>query len=320
MKVHIAMPRIIICALLALTSAACHGLKDTPMPLEPTFVGGSLTATANPPMVFFGGSSTVVTTRVLNAIGGAFQGQTVRFATTNGTVSPVTATTDANGQASTTLTAGSTARVTATVDTLSPATVDVDAQAPFSVRVEVVRPIASSLSVLTWMPIVTVMPASGAVNVPGPSSVEVNCGTGAPTETRQGFVGDQPFTCIASSAGTYETRVTARTSGFVTQATASVSIAPALPPFNIELSVSGPPSGPPTNGAKAVSFTVRVSPDTRLAASYEYDFGDGTKTGEISNFTQTHLYTAPGSYTAIVSVKSTDGRNLKAAKIVDVTF
>lgn len=312
-----------VLVLFALSSVACNGLKATPTPLAPTFVGGSLTASANPPTVFLGGSSTTITARVQDAIGGPFRGQTVRFSSSSGTVSPASATTDADGRASTTLTASSAARVTATVDTLAPATVDVGVDAPFSVDVQIGQPQQMNASLLTWQAIVSVTATRGVIAPPRPATVDVDCGTGGPVQRYEGFFGTTAFTCTATSEGTFMTRVIARTSsGFTVQAETPVTMATNLPPLSASLNVDsiGPVEPVGSGSGRRVKFTAFLFPTGRLATGYEFDFGDGTKTPVIASQSTEHVYTKAGTFTATVSMKTTDGRSAKAAKIVDITF
>lgn len=192
---------------------------------------------------------------------------------------------------------------------------------PFAVRLEIVQPQQTNAQRLVWTAYVTVEANTGLVSPALPARVEVDCGTGA-VQQYPGFYGTSAFPCSATTAGTFETRAIATAGGFSAQATERVSVAPNLPPFNIELQTSGP-SEVMTVGdgrARTMSFSVLVTPDTRLAQSFEFDFGDGTKTGEISHFSATHLYTKAGTYEAVISVKSTDGRSLKAVKRFDIVL
>ena len=60
------------------------------------------------------GGTTTVTATALDSLGNPMSGQTITFSTSSGAVSPLTAVTDANGQATTTFTAGATGAVTVT--------------------------------------------------------------------------------------------------------------------------------------------------------------------------------------------------------------
>jgi hypothetical protein len=60
------------------------------------------------------GGTTTVTAAALDSLGNPMSGQTITFSTSSGSVSPLTAVTDANGQATATFTAGATGAVTVT--------------------------------------------------------------------------------------------------------------------------------------------------------------------------------------------------------------
>jgi PKD repeat protein len=64
-----------------------------------------------------------------------------------------------------------------------------------------------------------------------------------------------------------------------------------------------PPGGQP--GVRVV-FTAAVSGGLAAAASYQWDFGDGSRE-TTSAASRDHLYLAPGTYTIVVRVTTTDG-------------
>jgi hypothetical protein len=194
---------------------------------------------------------------------------------------------------------------------------------PFTIALEIVKPLPTSATLLTWQALVTVTVTPGIVSPALPASVEVDCGTGRPALRHEGFYGTDSFSCIATAEGTYETRATARAaSSFSAQAAERVTVAANLPAVSAALNVDniGPVETVGSSSGRRVTFTAFLFPTGRLAMGYEFDFGDGVRTPAINSQSTEHIYTNAGTYTAKVSIKTTDGRTASDNKRVEITF
>ena len=152
--------------------------------------------------------------------------------------------------------------------------------------------------------------ASGSTDPVAISSYTFNFGDGT-------VVGPQPgskATHTYTASGPYTVTVSvADSTGASSSASASVSVT--VPP-SASLAVT-PPSGPAPLSvtADASASTAGTNP----IASYTFDFGDGTKVGPQASATASHVYTAGGSYSVIVTVTDTIGVTSTATAAVTAT-
>jgi PKD domain/Bacterial Ig-like domain (group 1) len=261
---------------------------------------GRVAISANPTSVSASGGTSLVTAVVFDTSGNRLGGVPVSFTTTAGSLSAAVVTSDANGEARSTLTTTRTATVTATVGgggegAVPAATVEITAVA---------------------VPVVTVSasPAAPFVGQPVTFAISATPATGAAIRTISINYGDGQSDSLGSttsvqhtyrSDGSFTVRVTAEdTNGSRGEGSTIIVVTPAPPPL---VSLSASPAT--VNPGETVSFTVTVTPQggyTPIIDSVTYDFGDGNA-DTVNSLTRTHLYGNSGNFLAKATVRFTDG-------------
>jgi hypothetical protein len=263
----------------------------------------TVVATASPSSVSQLGGSALITASVLDANNNGLAGVPVAFSTDQGTLSPVTAITNASGVATTTLNTNQTATVTITAGTKT-ATAKVTAVAVPTI----------SLGGPTTTP---------TVGTTTSFSVSANAGTGsAPIRMVVIDFGDGGTMNLGAASGTvsvphiYKTAGTYTVTAIATDAS-SQSTSTSIPvvvfaAVNFRLTVTA------SSGQTGTSITATASPEAGSPTinSYAFDFGDGTPTIQTTVGTTSHVYLAssiPGTqsswtFTITVRAEGSDGR------------
>ena len=117
---------------------------------------------------------------------------------------------------------------------------------------------------------------------------------------------------VYSSAGTYTARLTVTDNdGATASASVQVTVLPPNSPPTVRASAS-PASG---TAPLSVAFSADSTDSDGTVVGYSWEFGDG---GTSSQRNPTHVYTAPGLYTARVTVRDDDGATASASVQVSV--
>ena len=290
----------------------------------------SITLRANPGNVGPAGGTITLVASVVTESGRGVEGVPVTFSADGGTLGASTVTSDAAGEARTTLTTNRQTVVSATAGTKTSSNVTI------TVR---------SGPIITF----TCAPSSGTGNCSAIQASANNTATVVFTIARSsdsstfrtatidfGDGTSQSLGSLASSttishsyAGPGST--TPRTYAAVVQATdvngesasatTTVTVTPRAErtPINVALTSS---CGTATFQGQRCEFTATATGGgeggTGNAAiqSYTWDFGDGSDTVTTSGNITSHIYTADGRYTVVVTVRTADGRTANARTVV----
>jgi PKD repeat protein len=249
-----------------------------------------------------GGSTTIVAT-VLDEAGNRLGGVPVTFSTTAGQLSSGQGLTDSEGEARTTLTTPRTATVRANAGGLDAATIEVTAYSP---AVTITAPTAG---VEAGVPAVfTVEPVSSTTGN-AIREVVIDFGDGTAPSRLSSVLARTTVAHVYARSGIYTINAT------VTDTQGIVGVSSLVVSVNEQSSVSVTLTGTPNpvsigNASQQglVSFTATTGGfGTGVAVqSYSWDFGDGTG-AQTTGGTVNHRYTAPGTYIANVSVRTTTG-------------
>jgi PKD repeat protein len=251
------------------------------------------------------GTVTIIAVAVDEA-GNGVAGAPVSFSADTGQISPGLVTTDANGEARTTLTTSTTTVVTARVGQIS-ATLTI-------------QPASITLAVTTTNPEVgvpvnfTVTPAANA----SLREVVVDFGDGTPPLNLGPVSSPRAFSHTYTQRGTFTVTATATSPLGVTSVASVVVTVNNRAPLPVTITASpSVASLAATQGL--VSFTATATPPVGAAIqSVFWDFGDNTG-DSTTGLTINHRYNAPGTYVVTVLVVSTDGREGNASTTVRVT-
>lgn len=207
------------------------------------------------------GGTATVQARAENATGVPLPGLLVTFSTDNGTLSPPTAITDANGSATTTLSTTREAKVTANV---------AGKTAETTVRL---NPRTGVTLTAPTTPVSAGVPATFTVAVASTANVRdviVDFGDGE-RRSLGAISGSTSIQHTYNESGTYDVRATAvEASGFSEQVGTAITILPGQPPSVIITASNNNPSV-----GETVIFTATVSGATSTIQRYEWNFGAG---------------------------------------------
>lgn len=278
----------------------------------------TITVNTSPTSVGPSGGSVVVTASVLDPNGGSLAGIPVTFSADHGSVDPGVVTTDASGQATTTLTTSVETKVTASAGTATgTATVTARAAPAISLKCTPASGSGSCAGVAASDATNTATVTFDVSKATGSSAlrdVTINFGDG--TSQSLGTLAGGTVTVAHSyngasngSVATYTAVVTATDlDNERTTASAIVNVTPRSA-LTVDLAVS---QGTSVAGqGQTVSFTATVTGGTAQSFAWDFD-GDGTIDATTSSNKTSHVYTANGRYTATVTVQTTDGRSATA--------
>jgi adhesin/invasin len=306
---------------------------------------GRITMNADPATVPATGGATRVTASVLDINGNILAGTPVSFTTTAGSLSSPVVTTDANGNASTTLTTGQQAVVTATVGaqggsgTTPPATGTPGTTPPATnptgqASAQVTVTVAAAPSLVITPP--STPPSAGlpaaftfavTVAATGGSAVRdvtVDWGDFSPPQSLGAISGNAVVSHVYRTPGTYIVRATVTdASGNSNPISTSVTVIPVPRPTIIVTPT-------PASGSQGlqVTFQIRIDVPSGIAVQSAFiDFGDGQgqglggASGIITGIT--HKYpSGPGSirdYIVVVTVTDSTNTTTSGTAIVSIT-
>ncbi len=269
-------------------------------------VGGAAAArivlTANPRTISVTEGRSEIVATVLDASGNPLRGVPVTFAATTGQVSPGTSVTDDGGQARTTFTGSISGRVSANAGGQT-TDVEITVASPGVTITPPTTGIEAGIAATF-----TLAPATGSGAI---REVVIDWGDGT-SPTRLGSIaGSTPVAHVFPRAGVYTIRATVTDAQGVTGT--STAVVNVTEQASIAVTLSATPN-PVSIGSAAqqgiVNFTAGAGGlgGGSTASSYTWDFGDGQgafTTGASTN----HRYTAPGTYIASVTARTTAGNS-----------
>jgi adhesin/invasin len=279
---------------------------------------GRISVTASPATVAATGGNSTISATVSDTAGNALRDVPVTFSTTAGTLSTAVASTDASGNATTTLTTSRDATVTASAGAGATSGTNTGT---VTVKVNVAGTVA-----------VVVAPSPAAVGQPVSANVTLTANANG-TPFQRGTVewGDGASSPIPGSsstvqhtytrAGTYVVRATAFDQlGDSASSTATLVVSAALKPTVSIVPVGNPAIGGVTN------FTLTVNPAPNSGATIDdvqVDFGDG-EVRDLGAITGTvpiqHVYSTGGTFVVSATARDTLGGTGTGATVIVVSF
>jgi len=304
-----------------------------------TAAAQKVAVSATPATVPAAGGTSTISAIVFDVNGSVLVGVPVTFSTTAGTLSAGVATTDATGNAQSTLTTSVQATVTASVGVgtstttppttgtpttgTTPTTPSATGQASGSVTVA----IASAPTLVITPP--STSPTAGipsnftfAVTVPSTNgsaikSLVVDWGDSSPLQNLGAVTGNAIVSHSFGSSGTYVVTGTVTDASGNSVAVSSVVFVQVAPPLSVSLTTSTNGVAPNAN----TTFTATVTGlGTQVAQTYHWDFdinGDKT-TDDTSSNTTVHTYTTTGNKSTKVTVTTNTGATASAARTVTI--
>lgn len=251
---------------------------------------------AEPQAVPPGGGSVQIVAQVRDDSGNPLQGVPVTFTTTSGQLSPATVTSDAVGEARTTLTTASETTVTARAGAQTgEVTVGIGVAPTLTLSASPASPTASQP--VTFTIGVTVPPGGSPVQ-----NVRIAFGDGD-VEDLGAVSGSTTAAHRYSDDGTYT--VTATVTDISGQQTSQALILSVLPQAPISVNLIVTPAAPAVN--QTVTLTANATVPTGVVVErYEWSFGDGTSRETTGNQT-TKVYTSAGVKAVRVTAVGSDG-------------
>ena len=255
---------------------------------------------ADPASVPIGATTTIVAT-VLDVSGNPLAGVPVTFTTDAGQLSQISAVTDANGEARSTLTVTRTTRVTLAAGNKS---VDVTVTPVPAPAVSITPPASLEAGVPATFTIAPVT-ATGGNPI---QSVVINWGDGTPPTSLGAIVGTTPVSHAFPSPSTYQIVATVTdTQGFQGVSSIVVNVVErATVPVTVTASTTNPTSFGTTQGI--VTFTCQATPPAGggTVTFYDWTFGDGGSSFATGP-TYPYRYQAPGTFVVRCRVRTTTG-------------
>lgn len=266
---------------------------------------------AAPSTVPQNGGTVTVTARVLDSSNNPLPSVAVLFATDQGTLASTTATTDANGSASTQLTTNRVTKVTATVGA---ATKDF--------TVNVVTAPTVTITVNTTTPVVGV-PVSFTIDPPTAltanpiQTLVVNYGDGS-SDTRTGVTGKIGLVHTYNRADGYTVTATATDiNGVQAVSSAAVVVTRAQPTVTLTVPTAAVSLAAPTNGL--ASFAVSATTTGPPIQSVTVKLADGTTLySGTGGGSFTYKFTSAGQYLVQATVTDAAGTTATSSSFVTV--
>jgi adhesin/invasin len=256
----------------------------------------TVSVTTTPQSLGSSGGSVLVQATVTDDGGNPLSGVPVTFSTDKGSISPSTATSDANGVATATLTTTSTAKITAASGSATPATATVTVS-PFGLTTFSASPSATTAGT----PVVFTATPNANANI---QNVHIDFGDG--TSTDLGAISAAtPASNVYCAAGTYTARATVTDASGGTGSLSTTVIIGALP-----ITLSGPATATVNT---PVTFTIGGL-GTAQISSFTWTFSD---TGSVSTTSpqNSHTFTSRGLKTVRVDVHGISGCVIGSASI-----
>jgi len=310
----------------ATSGAATGGSGDTAANLVEIAVGAAaadaVTLTATPGSVLSTGGTVTITATVLDVSGNGLPGLSVSFGTSAGTLSAVSAVTNAAGQASVTLTTTQEATVTATISSADAGTAEITVTVaiPGTVKLECSPVTASGNNAdctQTADKAVSFTAARGAVTTGEAAIVSSTLDFGDGSSVSLGTLSSSRTITHTYAAGSYTAVLSATdANGEQTQASAAVRVTP-QPSLGVTLTFT--PTTPLVNPNTAIKAT--VTPIGTSIKSYAWTISSGSTTERqvtTSGDTLGHVFTSTGIKTVTVVVTADDGRTATVESQVQV--
>jgi hypothetical protein len=261
----------------------------------------TVVVTASPSSLTQLGGTSVITATVYDANNNGVSGVQVAFTTDQGTVAPVSSTTNASGQAQTTLSTTQTATVTAAAGAKTGTAKVTTTALP---TVSITAPTTTPTVGLTSLFNVTVAAGSGSAPIrsvivsftDGSSAVSLGAATGTITVPHV-FITTGAFIATATATDA---------SGQVTSASVPVQVFPAVP-FTITVN---PSTVTAVINITTVSFTATPNAGAPAIDTYTWDFGDGIVESTNTPFKSHSYAVVPNGSTSqqvTVTVTATGG-------------
>jgi hypothetical protein len=258
-----------------------------------------LVLTANPQSLPATGGSSTIAASVQDASGVGLAGVSVSFSTTAGTLAAGSVVTDANGNATTTLSTALAATVTATAagttgsgtTTTSGLSQTVAIAVNPRTAVTVTGP-STALTVSAPATLTIALASSSTTGSPVVTAMHIDYGDWRGNDLSPGTTSTVVF---YSNEGVYTVTVTvtdstgAQSSGSATLAIGALSASATTVPTSI------------THGTSA-TFVVTPSNTAAFIDHYEWNFGDGSAVQSTSSGTNSHVYATAGTYNIVVNV------------------
>jgi hypothetical protein len=273
----------------------------------------TITVNATPTSVGPNGGNVAVTAMVLDSNGGSLAGIPVTFSADHGNVNPATLTTDAGGQATTTLTTSVETKVTATAGTANgTATVTLRAGPGVSLKCTPASGTGTCAAVAASDATNTATVSFEIAKASGSSALRdatINFGDG--TSQSLGTLAGGAVTIAHSYGGssgtaTYTAVVTA--TDLDNERSTASTIVNVTPRSALSVDLAASQATSVANQGQTVTFTATVAGGTAQSFAWDFD-GDGTIDATTSSNKTSHVYTANGRYTALVTVQTIDGRS-----------
>lgn len=262
---------------------------------------------ATPSSVGSGGGAVTISASVTGANNRGLAGVPVSFSTTAGTLSATTATTDASGDATVTLTTNRAATVTARVGAESD-TVDISVinAASIALATSPTSPTAGQTVSLTVTPTI---PTGGSA-----PTVVVTWGDGSSTNLGL-LTSARTVTHAFTAQGTYVITATATEGDTSSSTSATVNVG--APPSVVITAAAA-------TGTTNTTFSFTVTPATTNGVrSVTVDFGDNTSAIELGTIasatTVTHRFGTAGNYTVRATQVDSLGNTSTGVVVVTVT-
>lgn len=265
----------------------------------------SVAVTASPTRVGSGGGTVSVTAWALDAAGNRLAGVPVTFSTTQGTLSASSATTDASGDATVSLTTSRDAKVTATANAKS-GSVDISVApiATISLSTTPASPVAGQAVTLTVTPSI---PSGGQA-----PRVVVSWGDG--TQSDMGTVSAaRSTTHVYSASGTYTISATGTADGESSTAMTTITVSA---PTTATVALSFTPASPTARQTVTLTVTPTIASGGQ-APRVVVNWGDGSTTdlGTVASArSTTHVYSSAGTY-AVTATATAEGTSTATTTI-----
>jgi hypothetical protein len=277
----------------------------------------TITVNASPTSVGPTGGSVAVTATALDANGGSLAGVPVTFSADHGGVDPGVVTTNASGQATTTLTTSAETKVTASAGpATATATVTLRAAPAITLKCTPASGTGTCAGVAASDGSNTATVTFEVAKATGSSVIRdatINFGDGitqglgtlaAPVTVAHSYNGSSN-----GSTATYTAAVTV-TDVDNERSTAS-TIVNVTPRSALTIDLAASQATSVAGQGQTVTFTATVAGGVAQSFAWDYD-GDGTVDATTSSNKVTRVYTANGRYTATVTVQTIDGRSATA--------
>ena len=297
----------------------------------------TITIRANPGTIGPGGGVVELVANVAGENGRALEGIVVTFNVDQGRLSAQSATTNASGEARTTLTTSQQTVATAAAGTKTSSNVTITVRSGPSITVACTpasgsgncSAVQASSSNNTATVVMTVTRASGSSTL---SSSSIDFGDGTPVQSLGNLPGGSATVTHSFSGPTSTASVqytaTAQAvdiNGESTSAFTTVNVTPRTTATPIAVTMTATESTKTTTSARW-SFTATATgggeggTGNAPIQSYTWDFGDDTDKVTTSGNQTSHIYTSIGRRTVMVTVRTPDGRTSTAREEIIVAF